>query len=96
VEKHFKHTALGQAQKVSYEVREKLSFADKNIPTSRTYGYLKVEAEGITCSAVDPRVINWLKYIPLKKINTGPMYKVAKKESVFHKYGPPIHSKLGG
>jgi hypothetical protein len=52
VEKHFKHTALGQAQKVSYEVREELNFADKNIPQSRRYGYLKVEAEGITCSAV--------------------------------------------
>jgi hypothetical protein len=79
VEKHFKHTALGIAQRVSYEVREELNFADKNIPQSRRYGYLKVEAEGITCSAVDQRVINRLKYIPLMTISTGPAYKLDKK-----------------
>ena len=38
-----------------------------------------MEAEGITCSAVDPRVINRLEYIPLKRFNTGPVYTVDKK-----------------
>ena len=79
VEKHFKHSALGVAQRISYEVREELEFADKKIPTSKKYGYVKVEAEGVTCSAVDPRVINRLKYIAAKTIQTGPLYTKNKK-----------------
>ena len=38
-----------------------------------------MESEGVTCSAVDPRVINRLKYIAAKTIKTGPLYTKNKK-----------------
>ena len=79
VEKHFKKVVLGVTQRVAYEVKEELEFVDKKVPTSKKYGYVKVETEGVTCSEVDLRVINRLKYIPAKAFNSGPMYELNKK-----------------
>ena len=38
-----------------------------------------MEAEGVTCSEVDKRVINRLKYIPSKTIKIGPLYDLDEK-----------------
>ena len=79
VEKHFKHVVLGDAQKIAYQVREELQFKDKTVPASKRHGYVKVESEGITCSILDKRVINRLKYMASKTIKIGPLYTLDKK-----------------
>jgi hypothetical protein len=42
------------------------------VPTSAKHGYISVEKEGVTCSAIDNRTINQLKYIAPKIVKTGP------------------------
>jgi hypothetical protein len=67
MEKNFKKGVLGVVQRVAYEKLEVMSFKTDDIPAEDRTGYVNVEQCNVTCSELDKRVINRLRYIKSKK-----------------------------
>ena len=78
---NFKQSALAVVQKIAYEVAESLEFNKETSIKNETSlsGYINVEKTGVTCSAMDTRVINQLKYYKAKVILSGPLTFVDTK-----------------
>ena len=75
VEQNFKASIIGTVQRVAYETKEELEFTTADVPRSAKHGYINVETEGITCSPLDKRIINRLKFVCQRSVKTGPIYK---------------------
>ena len=67
VEKRFKKSVLGVVQRVAYERLRVLESNTEGMLKSERAGFISVENEGVTCSALDKRVINKLKYLRPKQ-----------------------------
>ena len=72
VDQNFKPKVIGQVQWAAYEIKETLEFSTPHLPTSAKHSYISVKKEGVTCSAIDNRIISQLKYIAPKIVKTGP------------------------
>ena len=76
VELNFKKEVIGAIQRTAYEAREILEFTAKDVPISLQRGYINVETSDVTCSPLDKRVINKLKFIHSKNVPTGALHRM--------------------
>ena len=63
MEKTFKKSVLGIVQKTAYERLEVLESSKGDKLADERQGFMRVEKCGVSCSAIDKRIINRLKYI---------------------------------
>jgi hypothetical protein len=76
---NFNPEVLASCQRMAYERKESLVCIEGHDTSVTRSGYINVETEGITCSATDMRVINRLKYQPMRTRSTGPKYTTDEK-----------------